>query len=330
MRRTAFRWVVALLVVGVIVASSVLFALREGQVAVVTRFGSPRAVVSAAGLHLKWPWPIERRHVLDGRKRVFNSRFAEALTQDKKNIILRTYVIWSVEDPLTFLQAMGDPDTAEARLDGLITNAKNAVLGGFPLSSLVSTEPGATQITRIEAKILGDVATTARNSYGIRVHYVGLKQLGLPADNIPQIFDRMRAEREKVAARYKAEGELAAARIRSETDLEAARIRAEGRREATQIRGRAEAEAAKIYREAHSKNPSFYRFLRRIDALKNLFGEQTALILMTDQPPFDLLKLEGLKPDDLKPGDSKPDRAKPQRAGGAEPVKSPGSDGNGR
>jgi len=119
------------------------------------------------------------------------------------------------------------------------------------------------------------VQETASKSYGIRIHKVGLKQLGLPADNIPEIFDRMRAEREKVAARHKAEGEKEASRIRSDTDFP---VDAGGL-------------GLGIYREAHSKDPEFYKFLRRIDSLKVLFGEQTSLTLVADQAPFDLLKM---------------------------------------
>lgn len=292
MTRNLFRWIVALAVLGLVVLSSVLYTVREGQVAVVTRFGAPRDTVTRAGLHLKFPWPIERTYLLDGRKRLVNSRFAETLSHDKKNIILRTFAIWSVEDPLTFLQSMGDVDTAESRLDGLITNAKNAVLGGYDMSALVSTQPGEIKIEEVEGKILRDVQATAGKSFGIRVHQVGLKQLGLPADNIPEIFDRMRSEREKVAAGHRAGGEREASRIRSETDLKVTKLRAEGRLEAMKIRGRAEAEAAKVYREAHSQDPEFFKFLRRIDALKILFGEQTSLTLMADQPPFDLLKMK--------------------------------------
>ena len=292
MTRNLFRWIVALAVLGLVVLSSVLYTVREGQVAVVTRFGAPRDTVTRAGLYLKFPWPIERTYLLDGRKRLVNSRFAETLSRDKKNIILRTFAIWSVENPLTFLQSMGDVETADARLDGLITNAKNAVLGGYNLSALVSTGPGEIKIEEVEAKILRDVQATAGKSFGIRVHQVGLKQLGLPADNIPEIFDRMRSEREKVAAGHRAEGEREASRIRSETDLKVTKLRAEGRLEATKIRGRAEAEAARVYREAHSQDPEFFKFLRRIDALKILFGEQTSLTLVADQPPFDILKMK--------------------------------------
>jgi membrane protease subunit HflC len=293
MRTALIRWSVAVAVVALIVASGVLVTVREGQVAVVTRFGAPRTVWREAGLHAKWPWPVEQVWTLDARRRLFNSRFAETLTRDKKNIVLRTFVVWSVGDPLTFLQAVGDLVTAEDRLDGLVTNAKNAVLGRYELVALASTDPTRLQIPRIEADILADVRDTARDRFGVDVHQIGLKQLGLPPETVPFVFEQMRTERRQFAARYRAEGEREAAAIRSQTDLEAAKIRAEGTQKAAQIRARAEAQAAAIYAEAQGRDPELYRFLRSLESLKTLLGKRTTVILRTDTAPFTLLNSAG-------------------------------------
>ena len=178
MGRSLVRWILAAGILTTIVASSVVVAVREGQVAVVTRFGAPRTVWPDAGLHLKWPWPIEQVWRFDARQRLFNSRFVETLTRDKKNIVLRTFVIWSIGEPLTFLQSVGDLASAEDRLDGLVTNAKNAVLGRYELVALVSTDPTRLKVPEIEADILADVRGTARERFGVDVRQVGLKQLG--------------------------------------------------------------------------------------------------------------------------------------------------------
>jgi membrane protease subunit HflC len=291
--RALVRWIVALGILTLIVAASVLVAVREGRVAVVTRFGAPRAVWHDAGLHAKWPWPVEQAWMLDARRRLFNSRFAETLTRDKKNIVVRTFVIWSVDEPLTFLQSVGDPATAEDRLDGLVTNAKNAVLGRYELAALVSTEPGRLKVSEIEADILADVRSTARERFGVDVHEVGLKQLGLPPENVPFVFEQMRTERRQFAARYRAEGEREAAAIRSQTDLDAAKVRAEGSQKGAEIRARAEAQAARIYAEAQSRDPELYRFLRSLDSLKLLLGSRATVILRTDTVPFTLLTTPG-------------------------------------
>jgi membrane protease subunit HflC len=289
LRRDAVRWGVAIAAVALIAAFALLFTVREGQVAVVTRLGAPRAVVTGAGLHWKLPWPIERVHALDARKRVFISRFAETLTRDKKNIVLQAFVVWSVGDPLTFLTTMGDLRTADDRLDGLVTNAKNALLGRYDLAALVSTDPGRLRVDEVEDGILRDVEATARERFGVHIHQVGLNRLGLPAENVRFVFEQMRAERAQYAARHRAEGEREAAAIRSQTELEAARIRAEGRQRAAEIRGRAEAEAARIYADAHRRDPDFYRFVRSLDSLKTVLGRRSTVILRTDAPPFNLL-----------------------------------------
>jgi membrane protease subunit HflC len=294
MGRSLVRWILAAGILTTIVASSVVVAVREGQVAVVTRFGAPRTVWPDAGLHVKWPWPIEQVWRFDARQRLFNSRFVETLTRDKKNIVLRTFVIWSIGEPLTLLQSVGDLATAEDRLDGLVTNAKNAVLGRYELVALVSTDPTRLKVPEIEADILADVRGTARERFGVDVRQVGLKQLGLPQENVPFVFEQMRTERQQFAARYRAEGEREAAAIRSQADLDAAKVRAEATQKAAEIGARADAQAARIYTEAQSRDPELYRFLRSLDSLKTLLGQRATVILRTDAAPFSLLTTPGL------------------------------------
>ncbi len=283
------RWTTALAVVIVILASGMTFALREGHVAVVTRFGAPRMIVTDAGLHAKWPWPIEQTLTLDARNRVFNSRFAEVLTHDKKNIVLRTFVVWSVGNPLVFVQAVGDLATAEDRLDGLVTNAKNAVLGQYDLAALVSTDPATLKIPEIEGAILADVQGIARDRFGVTLHQVGLKQLGLPPENVSFVFEQMRTERRQFAARYRAEGDRDASDLRAQTDLEVARVLADGQQKAAEIRAQAEAQAARIYAEAQGQDPDLYRFLRSLESLKTVLGGRATVVLRTDATPFSLL-----------------------------------------
>jgi modulator of FtsH protease HflC len=283
------RWAVAAMVVLTVAASSVLFTVREGSVAVVTRLGAPQRTTTVAGLNAKLPWPLERAYVLDVRARVFTSRFVETLTRDKKNIVLQAFVVWSVGDPLIFLQSIGELRPAEERLDALVTNAKNAVLGRYDLAALVSTDPARLKVDEVEGAILHDVEATSRERFGIRVQQVGLNRLGFPPENTRFVLEQMRVERAQYAARHRAEGEREAADIRSQTDLEVARIRAEAKQKAAEIRGRADAEAARIYADAHRRDPDFYKFVRSLDSLKTLLGRRSTVILRTDASPFDLL-----------------------------------------
>lgn len=286
-----FRWPIAILVVAAVVASSVCFQVREGDVAVVTRLGAPRVTHRTAGLHFKLPWPIERAHRLDGRRQVLNSRYAETLTRDQKNVILRTYVTWAVDDPLRFLQAMGDIETGASRLDGLITDATNAVVGTYELAALVNTDASQIRVAEVERNVLEQVGRVARERFGIAVERVGLKQLGLPAENIPEIFARMRAERGRVASEIRAKGEQNAKKIRNDTEKQVAEIQAEGRITSAKIRAEGRAKAARIYREAHSQDPNFYGFIGRLNAARDMLGERATLVAPLDMPPFDVLRM---------------------------------------
>ncbi len=264
--------------------------LREGNVAIRLRLGKAVAVVDDAGLHGKLPWPLERVVILDGRKRVLNTRHTEMLTRDKKNIILLSYVVWRVSEPLRFYQSLGSVEAADAKLDGLVTNAKISVLGGYDLSALVSTSAEDLKAAEIEAAILVDVAAKAEEKYGVAIEEVGFERLSLPEGNTRYVFEQMRAERKQYAARFRAEGEREAAKIRADTDLEVAQIRAEANEEAARIRGEAEAEAAGIYADAHSLDPEFYRFMRSLESMEKVLGKKSTVVLRTDSPPFQLLQ----------------------------------------
>jgi len=264
--------------------------LREGDVAIRLNLGRAVDVVDTAGLHGKLPWPVDQIVFLDGRKRLLKTRHTEMLTRDKKNVILLSYVVWQISDPLRFYQSVGSVEAADTKLDGLVTNAKISVLGGYDLSALVSTNAEDLKTKEIEAAILSNVETNAIEKYGVRIEEVGFERLSLPESNTRFVFEQMRAERRQYAARYRAEGEREAEAIRSSTMLEVATIRAEANEKAAKIRGEAEAEAARIYAEAHSADPSFYQFTRSLESMDKVMSKKSHVVLRTDSPPFQLLQ----------------------------------------
>ncbi len=290
MRDNIIRYVLGAAILLGLVFFAFTWQLREGQVAIRLRLGKSVDVVDDAGLHGKLPWPIERVVLLDGRSRVLNTRHTEMLTRDKKNVILLSYVVWKVSEPLRFYQSLGSIEAADSKLDGLVTNAKISVLGGYDLSALVSTTTEDLMVAEIERAILDDVAAKASDKYGVAIQEVGFKRLSLPEGNTRYVFEQMRAERKQYAARFRAEGEREAAKIRADTDLEVATIRAEANEEAARIRGESEAEAARIYAEAHSLDPEFYRFMRSLESMDKVLGKKSTVVLRTDSPPFQLLQ----------------------------------------
>jgi membrane protease subunit HflC len=264
--------------------------VREGSAVLVTRFGRPLRADTGAGLHFKLPWPVDQATTLDMRRRVYETGHTEMLTRDKKNVIVRTFVVWRIGDALAFTQAVGPKGAAEAKLDGLLTNAAIATLGAHDLSAMVSTNPADLQVDRIESELLASTEPVARQSYGVAIEQIRLERIALPEENVRAVFEQMRAERRQFAEKFRAEGEREASRIRSEADLEAARIRARGAEEEARIRGESAAEVAKVYAEAHKIDPELYRFTRSLESLDKLVGPNASLILRTDVEPFSLLE----------------------------------------
>ena len=289
------RGVVGTVALAVIIFHATAVVVREGQAVLLTRFGRPLRAATVAGLHWKLPWPIDRGILLDMRRRVYETGHTEMLTRDKKNIIVRTFVVWRIGDALAFTQAIGDEGGAEAKLDGLLTNAAIGTLGGHDLSALVSTDPKDLQVDEIESELLASTAPVALHSYGITIDQIRVERIALPEENVRAVFDQMRAERRQFAAKFQAEGEREASRIRSEAELEAARIRAKGAEEEARIRGESAAEVAKTYADAHRIDPDLYRFTRSLDSLDKLVTENTSLILRTDSEPFSLLQSQEAK-----------------------------------
>lgn len=109
-----------------------------------------------------------------------------------------------------------------------------------------------------------------------------IKRVDLPPENEKFIFDRMKAERERIAKQYRAEGQEESAKIIAETEKEKTIILAEAYKTAETLRGEGDAEAVKIYAESFNKDPEFYRFLRTLDAYKKTFKDKTTILLSAD------------------------------------------------
>lgn len=283
------RITLALALMALISYSMFAFPLHEGYKAVVTHFGKPTRTVEDAGLHIKWPWPIDKVYMLDCRKRVYNTKFTQTLTKDKRSIILLTYVVWQIENPLVFLQSVGNIKNCEDKMEGLVSSAKNNVLGNYELSNLVSTNPEQLRFGEIEKNIKEAIENTASKSFGVKILNLGIKRLAYPENNVIAIFNQMNAERAQYAAKYRAEGREKASMILSETDLEIAKISAEAVRKATEIKGEADKKAAEIYANANKQSAEFYKFSRSLEALETIVNNNAVFLLRSDQPPFNLL-----------------------------------------
>lgn len=288
--QVATRVLIALVVVTVLGCAMFSFQVASNESAVLTRFGSPARTLTEPGLYFKWPWPVDTVHRFDRRLAFYDTRLSEALTQDKRNVILPVFLAWRVDDPLKFLQALGTPAAVPAKLDSLATSARNALLGRYDFQELVSTDPAKLKLEELERRLGETIRPQALSAFGLAIEQVGVKRIALPEANTLYVFERMKAERGQYAAKFRAEGRREAEELRAKTDAERTVLLAEAQKFAEETRGRAEADAARIYAEAHAQDPKFYTFLRELETLRKVTRENTTLILDTDTAPFNQLK----------------------------------------
>lgn len=269
-----------------IITTLVFYQVDTTEYAIVTQFGNPVRAITSPGLYTKLPDPAQSVIRINNRLRLYTLTQAEFLTQDKKNIVAESYATWRVTDPLLFYETVQDAPGAEARLADILASELGVALGKYTLSSLVTVNVKEMQLPIMMDQVKGNVDRRTK-PYGFAVTDVRLKLITYPEANQASVFQRMRAERERIARQLRSEGAEEAAKIRAEADTEAATIRAEAQRDAEAIRGKADADAIRIYAEAYGKDEEFYRFLRTLQSYDAFIDKGTTLILPADS---DLLK----------------------------------------
>jgi len=315
-----------------LLASTCFVAVDETEFVILKQFGRPRRTVLEPGLCLKWPLPIETAVRLDNRLQIFEDPAPgepakEYLTRDKKNVEVSTATCWRIapdaDAALTFLSTVRDTESAELRLGDIVKSQLNSMLGSTSFDTLISTNGEKRRWDETIATVLAGCAERARQSFGIEIVDLQVQRLGFPAQNRRYVFDRMRAERERIAKQYRSEGEADAMRIVADAQNHQERILAEARAEAARIRGAADAEATRIYGEAYSIDPEFYRFVRTLQSYERGLDTDTILVLPADAPFLRLLIQPDHRLEDLPVSDPLQDLPKLTRDGQAEPTTEP-------
>lgn len=278
-----------------------MYQVRVTEVAVRTRFGKVVSTITEPGVGFKLPWPIERIQTFDKRIQNFEDKLEETTTQDGRNLLVMTYLGWSIENPAIFRDRVkeGAISEAERNLLSIVRSAKNEVVGQHPFSHFINTDDAQLKFAEVEREILDRVGPQAANTYGIKIHFLGIKRMNLP-DNITQkVFDRMSAERQKQVAAFQSQGESEATNIVTS----AIRIRDErvavAEAESKRIIGQADAAAAASY-QVFNQEPDFARFLFRLQAAEKSLGKGATLFLDPRTSPFDVLLPQNFQPTEAK------------------------------
>lgn len=313
--RPSLRTLIAIgaVLVALLVAASSFYVVSETNQVIITQFGEPMSgTISNPGVHVKVPF-IQKANYFEKRWLEWDGDANQLNTKDKKYIWVDTYARWRISDPLRFYQRVKDERGAHSRLDDVIDGVTRNTVADFDLIEVVrssnrafeQTEDAAlldqseAQVpisagrTQIARTILEESAKITPE-FGIELRDVQIKRVNYVDEVQQKVFDRMIAERQRIASKYRSEGDGKSAEIRGQKERELKRIQSGAYKTAQEIKGKADAEATKIYAQAYNEDPEFYQFWKTLETYRTTLDKDTWLLLSTDSDFLKFLKSEGI------------------------------------
>jgi membrane protease subunit HflC len=290
--------VLLLVVILVLAVTFISFQVRETEVVLVTTFGKPTKQITEPGFRLKWPPPIQNIQRFDSRLRVDQADLTETTTKGNIPIIIDTYIVWKIAEPLKFYNTLGTVKEAQNKLISRLNDTQNSVVGQYAFSDFVNSDPNKIKIAQVQQDMLEKIRQPVLESYGIEIRDIGIKQLKISEDTTKKVFDRMIAERNRRTQDIITAGQAEADKIVQDAEAKNKELTAVVEGRAQEIRAEGDSEAAKFYRMLEG-NPQLAIFLRDLEAFKSIFDNKTTFVISADQQPFTLLKeipkIEGVK-----------------------------------
>ena len=291
-----FKYILILAVL--VILGNSLVICREDEYKLVRQFGKVQRVISTSGLSFKIPL-IQSTDTVPKELLLYDLPASDVISSDKKSMIVDSYVLWKVTDPLKFTQTLANSIyNAENRINALVYNATKNTVSSMTQDEVITESDVESNDLVLEEKTeevvikslteeimeqLGDY-----EQYGIDILAVEVKKLDLPDDNKQAVYTRMISERENIAAQYTAEGASQAQIIQNTTDKEVSIMLSEANAQAEQTIAEGEAEYMKILSDAYADDSrsEFYSFVRSLDAAKESLknSKDKTLILPADSP----------------------------------------------
>ncbi len=304
--------VVLLLIIAVVVLGNSMVITKQNQFKLIRQFGRVQRVVTESGLSFKIPF-VESVDTIPKELLLYDLPASDVITSDKKTMIVDSYVLWHVTDPLKFAQTLSCSVTnAESRIDAIVYNATKNTISNMKQDEVIRSRDGkmtitidegetdvtnndmvvsepkeeVIEITSLTEEIMAQI-NHVEEQYGIEIVVVDVKKLDLPDDNKQAVYARMISERENIAAQYTAEGKSEAKMIENTTDKEVSIMLSDAQAQAEATVAEGEAEYMRILSDAYA-NPEkmdFYSFVRALDAIKgSITGDNKTIILSDDSP----------------------------------------------
>ncbi|MEJ1353951.1 MAG: protease modulator HflC [Candidatus Sedimenticola sp. (ex Thyasira tokunagai)] len=259
---------------------SSLFIVNQWELALKLRLGEIVDADYAPGLHWRVPI-IHDVKKFDGRIQTLDTRPERFLTIEKKDVIVDSFAKWRIADVAQYYRSTGgNPSTTGRLLAERINTSLRDEFGKRTIKEVVSGER-----SEIMALLTKDSDEKAAE-LGVEILDVRVKKIDLPQEVSGSVYDRMRAERERVASELRAQGSEIAEKIRADADRQRIVTLAEAYKTAEQLRGEGDAKSTEIYAAAYNRNREFYAFYRSLSAYKKAFSQGGDMMVLEPDSEF--------------------------------------------
>lgn len=315
--------VLAAVVLMVFLLASV-YTIDPTEQAVLVQFGAPVGEpITEPGLHFRMPFVQEIRR-FDKRLIAWDGDPNQIPTIEEQFISVDATGRWRIVDPLKFMQTVQNEQGAQNRLNDILDSVVRDKIASSSLAEIVRSKDWKVSQADLERAMAGEgeeetllqkvvvgreelvrsILETAQKQvpeYGIELVDIRIKRLNYVDSVQQEVFERMIAERQRIAEEFRSEGQGRAAEIDGETDRLVAELKSEAEKEAEIVRGLADAEATKIYSEAYGSDPEFYAFFRTLESYSTALGRDVTMVIGADSDYFRYLRGGAEPPAGLPP-----------------------------
>ena len=277
MRKVQSGLLIAFIIMLFLVANSI-YVLDQRKIAIIIQFGEVINEVVEPGLKVKLPL-VQDVKFFD--KRIQNLTFkmsenSEVVAFDQKTMKVDAYAKYKIVNPKSFYEAVQDYYKFRVRLESIIESGIREVIGRVKFIEILGSKRN-----KIREDVI-DIVNENVRSFGVDIVDVRLIRVNLPDKARNAVYERMITERQKEAKEIRAIGHQESEIIKAKSDKERTILIAEANKEAEIIKGQGDAEAINIYAQAYSKDRDFYEYYKSLDIYKNLFNENSSLVLSSD------------------------------------------------
>lgn len=266
--------------VAVFIATTCLYTVDEREKVVQVRLGKIKGADYEPGLHWKFPLTDNIKRY-DSRILTLDNPPERFLTLEKKNLNVDFFVKWRIQDVDRYFRATGGDELRA--LDRLSKIIKDGLRGEFAKRTIQQAVSGEREEIMATISASADVQV---QEYGIQIVDVRIKRIDFTDDISGSVYDRMRAERKRVANEFRARGAKEAEKIRADADRQREVILAEAYKKAEQLRGEGDAEATDIYARAYNRDREFYAFYRSLKVYEQAWQDKQDILVLEPDGEF--------------------------------------------